>query len=351
MGIPPRPLMGSHRLPTAPAVPARPGAPPPVPPRPAGMMLPIAAGQIKSIDEMVGGMNPVWLVTMTNTPKKFVVKSEKAMSSDHGVLPNAQQVANIKAMNSIMGVVSAKTDMLALSAPELTALGSFSNSPQSMKDALQKVNSKQSILVKMYQDASFTSTPNKAVLDDGGFPENIMTDNDRMKSRSMFNKLRGNRAAWQSLGQVAIADALIGNSDRLTLSPPGVTNFGNLIFSTNAQGDIIHALGYDTIDPFTGNPKLLHGQDIREWISSFGAHILSKTKFTAIAMGVMSDIKRHRLDPLQMAPYTDGEAQALSEGLSMGWDKQAMWISSTVQSGKGIPSGLMARAKYLGWVR
>jgi hypothetical protein len=98
-----------------------------------------------------------------------------------------------------------------------------------------------------------------------------------------------------------------------------------------------------------GKPRGANAPD--SWIEVYGKYIKDKNSFPAFAKSVLAHVNEERMALLNLAPYTIDEERYLAEGLVQGWDKQANAVGIKVRAGKGVPSGLMARAKYLGFIR
>ncbi|WP_325342778.1 hypothetical protein [Xylophilus sp.] len=315
------------------------------------------AGNIQSIDDASGnGASPVWIVTLTSKDAadqhdRLVVKEEKQFVNAAGKHIGAFARGNIDAMNYVMTTVSPTAVMEVLEPTENLALDTFSGRPDNLSRAARQAWEGTRLLLKMKFDPRFYAGSNKPV-DDKPY---AMDENDRAKATHLLNGLRANVRAWQTLGQVVIADNLIGNYDRIAFESWEVTNFGNLIFSRDSSGNITHALGYDAVDPSSTLEKLLFGTNIDWWKANFGQYIKEKHTFLAASQRVINHINRHRMEPLGLAPFgrnvTANEVRYFEQGLVIGWDKLANAIGVKVRSGKAIPSGLMARARYLGWVR
>lgn len=340
LGMPGSTVLGSHRAAPRPQVPV------PIP-KPK-LLKQIVAGSIHAIDDASGnGASPVWIVTLTSKDEtgqhdQLVVKEERQFSNSRG---------NVGAMNQIMTTVSPSAAMEVLDQPEWLALDTFASRPAGLAQAARSAWLGQTVLLKMKYDPRFYAASNRPV--DG--QSRAMDEDDKAKATHLFNGLRANTKAWQTLGQVAIADNLIGNNDRIAFDGWTVTNFGNLIFSRDAQGKITHALGYDAVDPYGGPAKQIFGTDIEYWTSNFGCFIKEKHTFVAAAHSVVRHINEARMEPLGLAPFgkniAANEAQFLAQGLMIGWDKLANAIGMRVRNGRSVPSGLMARARYLGWVK
>ena len=220
--LPPRPN-------TTPGTPTIGMRAPQVPPKPSGLIGAINPGGIETVAELgSGGMNPIWLVSMKGAAYKIVLKLEKQFKDDN--YKNTPQLAkgNIKAMSNIMATVSPSATMEAASPRELDALQGFVGLPDSLKKELPNIRNGTFNLVKMKYDSTFASHSNLGV-EKGGFSS--MSEKDKDEARKLLEAIRGKRRVWQNLGSITIADALIGNNDRVDISNGGVTNFGNLIFS------------------------------------------------------------------------------------------------------------------------
>lgn len=314
------------------------------------------------------GASPIWKV-ITSTNRAVIVKEESPMKLnvmhsstggnkvEHYMAPAvakspAIQAAQLKGINQVMGVASATATMAMVEPSEMTAIESFATCPASFKGAIAAARSGGCILIKMNFDPKFATSANKGVpKDKTEAGDKIMTADDQRKARELFEGLRNNDKAWQTLGQVCIADYIVGNADRIDLEGGKVQNFGNLIFSKNAQGQITHALGYDAVNPFAGIQKNMYGSDIDDWVMNYGEVIRDKRTFHKQATAIIADINAKRMLPLKLKPFSAREATALGTGLVAGWDDQAKAIRSRSAGGGGIPSGLMARAVWLGWVR
>ena len=204
-----------------------------------------------------------------------------------------------------------------------------------------------SMLVKTKFDPTFLSGSN-ARLEPGAW--NQMSEPEKVKARTIFTLLRGHHRAWQSLGEIAIADYVNGNADRLDLEVgrPQVQNYGNLIFSIDSSNNITHAMGLDAFDPHSAD-KFLLDADIDNWIENFGQHIKDKGRFPITAQKIIAYINKDRMTPLGLTEYGNTEGLYLAEGMVMGWNKQAQTMKAKVWGQKNVPAGLLARAKYLGW--
>lgn len=369
--FPPKPGVPSGRaLPPLPAVPQR--AAPIVPPRSDGG-IPRIGGVSKVEDLGGGGASQIWKV-ITSSNRALTVKEEAPSQANVAKFNDAKpvgqrfqhmqptavlnspamQAAQVRGINSVMGVVSSTATMETVDAAEMKILETFSGCPASLKGAIASARSGAKMLLKMNFDPKFTTSANKSVpTDKTQAGDGIMTAEDQKKAKELFEGLRANDKAWQTLGHVTIADHLVGNGDRLNLMDGDVKvqNYGNLIFSKNAQGQITHALGYDAINPFAGLAKNIYGTDIERWADEYGAFIRDKSKFPDIAKQIIADINIKRMAPLKLQPFGPREIFALGTGLAQGWDKYANLIADRALRGQGVPSGLMARAVWMGWVR
>lgn len=316
-------------------------APPPVPPRPANLMMTIG-NAIENIQPMSPG-HPVWEVTMKGG-SKIVVKSESIATSynTQGQHLAAMTPANVKAINGIMATVSPGHEQHPLTDAEITALAAFKAAPDDLAGYIQQARAKQQVLLKMKHDPGFRTL--------GKATELSLTDKDKAAFNDLILALLGNAPAWQSLGKIAIADAFIGNNDRLDLGNKMVGNAGNVIFHRAADGKVTHAKGLDTLDPSASDAAHMYGTNITDWSNTFGVHIRDKTQFPALAQAIIADFNRRNLTPLGITNLTPAEAGALAQGMVMGWDALAARIAGQVRAGNKVPSGVMARARYLGWV-
>lgn len=335
--------------------------PPPVPPKPPGLIGVISQGFIESVAELgSGGMNPIWLVALKGGNAKIVLKLEapfkqavpkmvrNTMQQEWVPAPQLAK-ANIQAMSNVMGTVSPTATMDTASPSELNALAAFGGLPESLKSKLADIRRGTHILLKMKYDSTFASMSNGSV-ESGRFSS--MSEKEKDEARKILEAIRGKTRVWQNLGSITIADALLGNSDRFDISNGGgVTNFGNMIFSRAKDGTINGAMGHDAVDPSKLLEKQMFGTNLGDWEQDFGVHIKNKHSFISFAEKVIQELNKRRMNPLGIAPFGHAEQAAFAEGMVIGWDKLANKIGSTVRMGKGIPSGLMARAKYLGWVK
>lgn len=353
----PRSLISRHR--PAPPAPVAANGPPPLPPRrPAGILPFIGMNMVQSIDDMSGGgMNPIWLVTMRGGGVKLVVKAEMELNPSEAAFAKA----NMKAMSDVMMVVSKTSAFARLEDKELTALDSFVTRPLTLRSAITAAQTGTKHLTKMKFDPSFFCTSAGEPIG-MGFAAQAMSPEQQAKSILLFTALRNNREAWRTLGQVVFADAMIGNNDRVSFENGRVSNFGNLIFARDTGGNVTHALGYDTYHAFADNAKMMYGTAIHtqtapmfdprgeaeySWIGSCGKWI-KKEMLPRLAKGIIDSINKERMIPFNLAPYTVLEEQKhLLDGLLQGSRRQESNIKTKLRQGQGLPSGLVARAKYL----
>ncbi len=316
---------------------------------------------IESIDDMSGGgMNPIWLVTMRGSVVKLVVKAEKELNPSEAAIAKA----NMKAMSDVMLVVSKTAAFARLDQAELTALEHFRARPLALRRAIVAASRGENHLTKMKFDPTFFCTSAAEPIAMGGKAWQAMSPADEAKSILLFTALRGNKDAWRSLGQVIFADGMIGNNDRINFMNGSVSNFGNLIFSRDTSGNVTRALGYDTYFAYADSAKLMYGTNLDTqtapqaipggpaeygWIESCGKWI-KKNMLPRLAAGIIASINKQRMLPFNLAPYSSTEEeQYLLDGLRQGWARQETNIGMKLRQGKGLPSGVVARAKYLGF--
>jgi hypothetical protein len=314
-------------------------------PAPPGIIPEIKLGMIESINDLSGnGMNPIWKVNLRGGGK-VIVKAERQIES--GV---AFARGNINAISGIVTAITPTGAFAKLSPSEIGALNRCVPRPASLTSSLLQSAQKTVNLVKMRFDPTFHSSTAHDV--EASCGKKAMTPTERADATTLFSSLRGNIRAWETLGQVLIADAVIGNHDRFNISSGTVGNFGNLIFSRDANGRVMRAQGYDSLDPFSGVSSMMYGVDIQEWIDSDGKYIKdNKAVFPGLAQKIVDNMNEWRMRPLKLADYGSAEVTWFWQGMGAAWDKLARDISTKVTKGQGIPSGVMARAKYLGWVR
>ncbi len=316
---------------------------------------------IESIDDMSGGgMNPIWLVTMRGANVKLVVKAEKELNPSEAAVAKA----NMKAISDVMLVVSKTAAFARLDDKELNALENFRARPLTLRSAIIAAVKGEKHLTKMKFDPTFFCTSAAEPIAMGGKAWQAMSPSDEARAILLFTALRGNKDAWRSLGQVIFADGLIGNNDRIYFANGNVSNFGNLIFSRDNVGNVTRALGYDTYYALADNAKMMYGTGIDTqtapkavnngpaeygWIESCGKWI-RKDMLPRLAKRIISSINKDRMAPFNLAPYSSTEEeQYLLEGLLQGWARQETSIGMKLRQGKGLPSGLVTRAKYLGF--
>lgn len=335
-------------------------APPPMvlPPHPAAVAAtPVASGpapatgsalpelltsQISAIDAISPG-HPVFLVTLGNSATKLVIKVEDHASSIDGLDLKPMTRHNIGVINDIMGTVSAGVDSVPLSELEVAAVAAFRASPAELAMWLALVQSGQKVMLKMAHNAGFTTL--------GKASELSLSDKDKSRLNSLILKLRNNSKAWLSMGAITAADLFVGNNDRIDFNVGVIGNAGNMIFQEEANGSINRALGYDNLDPTASDAGFMYGRNIRAWQDVFGIHLRDVRAYGRKCQTVIQNFNARTLAPLGIAPLSPADGSSLAAGMELGRNALARKISDRMKIGQKVPSGVAARALWLGWVR
>ncbi len=329
--------------------PVPPRSPPPIPPR-NGVMPEITSGSILSIIPISVG-HPVFQLVFRNGPT-LVIKVEEHQGTGvyefkDGMNNISQDVTsfashNVSQISGVMGIVSTRVQNTALSLNEMSALNSFSSKPAELIEALKRVNSKIGFFVKMPYTTGIKTM--------GASMKRQITLNDTQELAQLAGDLKGNRAAWESLGSIFAADMFVGNGDRVMWEEGKVTNPGNLIFQRDASGKITRAVGLDAYDPNAGFESFMYGTNIEAWKASFGHSLKDMKGYRRLAAQVMDSINDTWLKIGGVAErFGPMEITALAVGMEKGQAALKARIGGDIKAGKKTASGIVARAAFLGW--
>lgn len=347
-----RPVIGMRKL-AAPMTPPPTKAAPPLPP--------IVAHNIKSITALAKD-HPVIKVTMIND-FSLVVKSESSFHNsdvpglESGIVkPDPTKGIRGKDLrpfnapsaavgSSLMGIVSPGTQSVPLTPAETQAIFSWPHLPTTMEMQRGQVAAKAAFLVKMPFLKGIVSTE--------AMKDKVFDPANRPAMEQMAAELKGNMQVWKQLGRIFFVDAFVGNGDRVNFAEPRIQNISNLIFQTDGTGKIARAVGLDAFDPYGADAGRLYGSMIDAWITDFGQYIKDQTRYPGLAVRWVQDLKtrwflgRAGVD----ADLGATESNMLSMGMSQAYAALASRLSTDAKAGRKMPSGVMARAVYMGWVR
>jgi hypothetical protein len=302
----------------------------------------IVAGQIEAIEAIAPG-HPVFLVTLRDG-SKVVVKADGIATTSDGTDISAMTRKNVIAIDELITAVSPGASTLPLSPSEIDAVAAFALAPADLAQWVTLVRQGRNIFLKMRQAVGFTTL--------GKAEERNLSIDDKSKFNALIHKLRHNQKAWISMGAVSAVDLFVGNNDRIDFTLLRVGNAGNMIFQQEPNGTISKALGYDTLDPTANDSGLMYGtMNFRQWEDSFGKHLLDTRAFGRKCQAIIASFNSRSLVPLGIAPLPLSDGSSLAAGLDQGASILSHKISTKVKLGQKVPSGIMARASYLGWVR
>jgi hypothetical protein len=336
-GPKPKFLMG-HRRPA----PLPPG-PPPVPPK-GDAMLTLVKGHITAVTPLAKG-HPVFLVTLKGTKAKVVVKTENIQFIGGAEDPKRSPMAaqNAKLVSQMMGSVSKGVQNIPLTASEVEALKAAPNPDPALKNAMQMVEAKQQFWVKMPFTPGLTTFGKLQKRDD-------LDANDIAELGDTIQRLKGNSKAWTGMGQILLVDLFIGNADRIYWEEMKVVNPGNLIFQTNSRGEIERAVGLDAYDPNAGQAGQMYGSDIEDWKRAFGSVLKNTKAYNRNADRIIESLNKWLKDKANLAGFGKNESMAVTIGMDQGHTILRQKIQAQIARGR-TPSGVMARAVYLGWTK
>jgi hypothetical protein len=305
-------------------------------------MLTLVKGRIESVKPLAKG-HPVFLVTLKGSTAKIVIKTESQqfIGSIENPTRSPHSSKNAQMVSSLMGAVSQGVQNIPLTASEVEALKAVPNPDPSLKIAQLSVDAKQSFWVKMPFTPGLTGF--------GGLMKKTDLNAQEIgEVADLVARLKGNSKAWTGLGQIFVVDLFIGNGDRIDWEGMRVQNPGNLIFQADSNGDITRAVGLDAFDPNAGNAGQMYGTDIEEWKRAFGSVLKYHQAYGRNAARIIESLNTWLKRGAGLDGFGNNESMGIAIGMDKGRAALQQRVAAQIKSGR-TPSGVMARATYLGW--
>jgi hypothetical protein len=253
--------------------------------------------------------------------------------------------ASAEVSSSLMSLVSPGTQSVPLNTAETAAIMGWRSLPMTLSQMAQQISGRAAFLVKMPFLKGVTSTE--------AMKDKVFDPANKPAMAKMAAELEGNTPVWKGLGKIILVDAFVGNGDRIDFSGNRIQNISNLIFQTDAQGEIVKAVGLDVFDPYAADAGRMHGTMIDAWITDFGQYIKDQFRYMALASSIVNDLSTRWFKGAAGVDTSlgGGEAAALGVGMSQAYAELSRKLSGDAKMGRRMPSGVMARAVYLGWVQ
>ena len=213
----------------------------------AGSVPIITAGQFA----VTGGVedHPVYFVRMQDG-RELVVKGE-ARSATGDAAENANIELSIKWSSKLMKNVN-HTDVNTkiMQAPEIQAFLAAARTRFASEQASRKY---QNVTPGRANSYTWVKMPKVAGLTDAEFTKKVDGFSQPVKSKVKEQIARfRDEGLWPQLGKVVAVDIFNGNNDRFDTETGRWQNYGNVMFTNNAQT----VIGLDTFDPFSSTAKI-----------------------------------------------------------------------------------------------